>query len=524
MIPVLSRAQMRAFDRFAIDTCHVPSVVLMENAGRGAADIITSILRGVPAQGRASARRVVIVCGTGNNGGDGFVVARHLETRGVSVEVFLTGPSTKVTGDARVHLDAFVDLGGQVRELVESASLEPLVDALKEAEIGVDALFGTGLDRPIQGHLEQVVRALNASLARRVALDVPSGLDADSGQTLGIAVEAHDTVTFGHLKLGLLTPEGARLSGRVHVVDLGVPDARILPQVGHSAEVIEARIVASWMKPRAASVHKHGAGDVLVIAGSEGKTGAALLASSAALRSGAGLATIATFPEAAASLEARVLETMVLRLDPNGIEASLDRALERRSAVVVGPGFGLDERARAAVDHVVLSWEGPKVVDADAITLFAGRAEVLAQARGKLVLTPHPGELARLLGTTSREVEGDRFEAVRAAVSATNATVVLKGARTIVLAPNSRPFVCTAGNPALATAGSGDVLAGVVAAFACALPIERAAVAGVLVHALTGDAWRADAGSDRGLIASDLVQRIPEALASLLRTNEAPLG
>jgi hydroxyethylthiazole kinase-like uncharacterized protein yjeF len=531
---------MRAFDKYAIETCHVPGLVLMENAGRGAADVISAFLReqgpsapSAEGPGHAPVRfglgsepvrlspedRIVVVCGAGNNGGDGFVVARHLLARGATVEVFLAGRSEKVMGDARIHHDAYIDLGGTFVELPEGSELAPLRRSMAGARCVVDALFGTGLDRPLRGFLAQIVELINEASCRCVALDVPSGLDADSGGALGVAILADATITFGHLKIGLLTPDGARLAGDIHVVDLGVPDGKILSHVGHTAEVIHPALLRPYFVPREANAHKHAAGNVLVIAGSPGKIGAAKLAAEAALRAGAGLVTTCTWPEAAAALEPRFVEVMLARLDRERLSASIDEALVGRHAVAIGPGFGLDEAARLVTEHVVLGWDGVKVVDADAISLFAGRADLLATARGRLVLTPHPGELGRLLGTTSRAIEQDRLGAVREAVRRTKATVVLKGARTMIGAPDGRVLLCMAGNPVLATAGSGDVLTGIVTAFACAMPPTAAAAAGVYVHALAGDAWRARTGSDRGLFAGELGDEVPRVLALLRATQ-----
>jgi NAD(P)H-hydrate epimerase len=578
MIPVLTRAQMRAFDKYAIETCHVPGIVLMENAGRGAADVISAMIeaqtkaRGprppsppieirldagstpIPGVGPMSRRaaddaraaknrafpvrhvkapgqpatypldaRVVVVCGAGNNGGDGFVVARHLLSRGADVEVFLVGSSEKVTGESRINHDAYIDLGGTFTELPAGSSLDPLVASLATADVVVDALFGTGLDRPVHGHLAEVIGAINRADARCVALDIPSGLDADSGAPLGIAVQADDTVTFGHLKVGLLTPEGARLAGNIHVVDLGVPESPILAQVGHVAEVIRRETIGSYLIPRETNVHKHQAGDVLVVAGSAGKVGSSLLTARAAMRAGAGLATICSWPDAIKALESRVVEVMTACIAPDAIESSLDEALARRTAVAVGPGLGLDEKARRVVDHVVLGWDGLKVVDADAITHFVGRTELLAKAKGQCILTPHPGELGRLLGKSGGEIERDRFGAVREAVMRTRAIVVLKGARTIIATPDSRMYISMAGNPALATAGSGDVLTGIIVALACSLSPVRAACAGVLIHALAGDRWLARTGSDRGMLAGEIATQVPRIIAALARGLD-PLG
>lgn len=537
---------MRAFDRYAIEECQVPGVVLMENAGRGAADVLSAIIaeraNGNPeGPGRKRARllrrsgfptrhvrapgqpadypldaRVVIVCGTGLNGGDGFVVARHLLARGADVRAVLTGNLEKVTGEARMNHDAFVDLGGHCEELADGTSLATLREELARADYVVDALFGTGLDRPIQGHLMAVIQAINESKAQKLALDVPSGLCADSGAALGIAVRADDTVTFGHLKVGLLTPDGARLAGRIHVVDLGVPDAKILAQVGQTAEVLDAAQVGGYFVAREPNVHKHAAGNVLVVAGSRGKVGAARLTARAAMRAGAGLVTLCSWPDAVRSLEAVADEVMTMAIDPEAIEESLRRALQGRHAVAIGPGFGLDSDAKRAVEYVALEWDGLKIIDADAITCFVGSAGRLAMAKGRCILTPHPGELGRLLGKSSAAVEEDRFGAVREAIALTKSIVVLKGARTIVGTPDGKLYVAMVGNPALATAGSGDVLSGIISAFGCSMRHDRATSAGVFVHALAADRWRARTGADRGLLASEIGEMVPEVVADLM--------
>lgn len=509
MLPVLSRAQTRAFDAHAIEHGHVPGLVLMENAGRGATDVLVRELL----SGRAAGARVLLVCGTGNNGGDGFVIARHLLVRGADPVVVVVGDPGRVSGDARANLDAWRGLGGEVRALAPGGALSVLADGLKGAKVVVDALFGTGLDRAIDGWLADVVRTTNASRAPRFAVDLPSGLDADTGAALGVAVEARVTATFAHHKLGLLTPSGSALAGRVHVVDIGVP-ASVATHVGESARLLESRDLARWASPRAPGAHKNSGGHVVVVAGSAGKVGAPQLVARGAMRAGAGLATIATWPDAATAIEAHVLEAMTARIDPERPGASLDAILAGKQAVVVGPGFGVGEDARAVVDHLLSSWQGPVVVDADALTLLTGRAGALAVAQ-RAIATPHPGELGRLLGTAAAAVEADRFRAARDAVALTRAVIVLKGAHTIIASPDGRVAVSPVACPALATAGSGDVLGGVVAAMACALPAFEAACAGVMMHALAGEGWSRDhGGADRGMLASEIADMLPRALAA----------
>ncbi|MEZ4442775.1 MAG: NAD(P)H-hydrate dehydratase [Polyangiaceae bacterium] len=499
--PILSREQIRAYDRDAIERCHVPGLILMENAGRGAAEIIAERAEG----------RVVIVAGRGNNGGDGFVVARHLAAGGDEVEVLLLGERDGVAGDARQNLDAWVGLGGSLVELGDD--LTPLEEALASADLAVDALFGTGLTRPLEGRYAAAVEALNRAACPVVALDIPSGIDADRGAVLGVAVEAVATITFAHLKAGLVQGAALRHIGSLYQVELGIPDDEVLAKVGAVARVIGEEEVARALGQRPPDSHKYSAGSVLVVAGSAGKTGAALLAGRGALAAGAGMVTLATWPEAVPSLEGRVLEMMTLALDEADLPACLDRALERRRAVAMGPGLGLDDRARRACEHVALGWEGPVVLDADAISVFAGRPEALRAAPGPRVITPHSGELARLLGTTSAAIEDDRLAAAATAAERTGATVVLKGHRTIV-ASGTRRDVCMIGHPVLATAGSGDVLAGVVAALLVGADPHEAACAAVYLHALSGDRWHERVGADRGMTAGEIAAGLPDAIAS----------
>ena len=514
MIPVLSRAQMRAFDKHAIEKCKVPSLVLMENAGRGAADVIERESLG----GRVEARRVVIVCGTGNNGGDGYVVARHLLARGARVETWLVGDATKITDDCRANRDAFVGLGGTAFT-VAPAGLDPLRLALASADLVVDALFGTGLDRPIADLFAGVVGFINDARAKKVALDVPSGMNADTGTTLGTAVRADLTITFAHLKLGHVTGQGRHLSGVVRVVDIGVPPTL---RADHAASKVEPRDVRALLVPRPVDAHKYRAGHVAILAGSPGKVGAAMLAASGALHGGAGAATIVTWPEAATALESRVVEMMTARIPSEGdvsdLKSAIDDVLANKRAVVIGPGFGTGERAKEAATHVIETYKGPIVADADALSTFGGALEGFAAAAGHTILTPHAGELARLLGSTSEEIESDRFGAAREAAKRANGVVVLKGPFSVIASPDGRLVVNPTGNPALATARSGDVLAGLTGALACALPPFEAAWCAAYLHGAAGDAWKARYG-DRGLLAGAIAEELPLVFRDLVASS-----
>lgn len=508
MIPVLSRDEMRRFDAHASGPCQVPSLLLMENAGRGAADRIASELQLT----KENAARIVIVCGAGNNGGDGFVVARRLLTLGADPRVYLLVKAERLTGDALANYNAFVGLGGTVIELGLN-QLSMLGSALETARALVDAVLGTGLDRPVTGFLRYAIEFMNGARCPVFSLDIPSGIDADTGAVLGVAVRASTTITFAHPKLGLLTPSGLEHCGQLHTVDIGVPDS-CLTQVGYGAEIVEPSDVLSALVKRSISTHKGSAGKVTVIAGSPGKIGAALLAAHGALRAGAGLVTIAALPETAALLDQRVLEVMTARIDPAHLEASLDALLENADAIAIGPGLGLDTTARQIVDHVALRIDKTKILDADAITHFAGRAEVLRGAPGEIVLTPHSGEMARLVGGSAEDVEADRFGTLARAVALTQANVLLKGHRTLIGSPEERVAINVTGSAVLATGGSGDVLTGITAAFGARLDARRAAFSAAFVHGLAGER-RSRGGVDRGVVAHEIADEVPLALGEL---------
>ena len=490
---ILNRKQIRAYDRLATEQFKIPGLLLMENAGRGAAEIIRGL---IATKKRAN---IIIVCGTGNNGGDGFVVARQLQND-AHVRCVLIGERSQIQGDALVNFQAA--LAGKI--FVGSA--EDLAREIAAADVIVDALFGTGLGRALDSKMAAIVNTVNATGAIRVALDLPSGLDADTGVVLGSAVKADHTITFAHPKPGLFTPEGNIHSGKIHYVAIGVPDEQLLPLTGFTARLIEPEAVAKNFSARDAKTYKHRAGDVLVIAGSPGKTGAAKLVAGAALRAGAGLATICTWREALPAFEKEVKEIMLLPLD------SPEQALERRGAAVIGPGLGLDEKAAGMVHKVLAAAEIPLVIDADALTLLATDLSPLKNATAPKILTPHAGEAARLLGWTSAEIEADRFGAAQRLATQTRAVVILKGAHSIVAAPDGEMFVSPTANPVLATAGSGDTLAGIIAAFAISMKPLDAAVAGVYVHARAADLWRQRTQSDRGMLASDIAYLVPEVL------------
>lgn len=514
MQAVLNREQMRRYDALAISEGKVPGVILMENAGRGAFEHLRHLIETLPAK----RPHIAIVCGPGNNGGDGYVLARHLlappATR-ATVQVLVLADPSQVKGDAKINLETLLALAPDTVSFCTPTAGQ-FVAAMAKADLVVDALFGTGLSRPLTGDMLQVIQCMNQSAALRIALDLPSGLDCDTGQTLGDCVKAHHTITFAYPKPGLLTPSGKEKTGELYTVGLGFPDATILAHTGKTASLLCAEDMHATLSARKASNYKHRSGDILVVAGSPGKTGAAKLAAHASLRAGAGLATICTWPEAMPALAGEVTEIMLSPLSENRIVEDLVQAMAKRHAVLIGPGFGTGDAALQALEYVLKNVQVPLIIDADALTLLSlhpGLAECIPR---NAVMTPHSGELARLLQKTSQQIEADRYNAVSEAAAKFRCTVVLKGAHSLV-ADSQQIIVSPWANSVLATAGSGDVLAGIIAALAAQIEPFEAATTAVYLHGLAGQIWSDNKRADRGMLAGDIADTLPEAIASLVK-------
>ncbi|HEY5923129.1 MAG TPA: NAD(P)H-hydrate dehydratase [Kofleriaceae bacterium] len=504
MRPVVTAAEMRALDRATIDDIGIPAFTLMETAGRAVAHVAMEMLEG------STGGHVAVVCGPGNNGGDGFVAARVLRDLGLEAVVYLAVGRSSIRGDAAAHLAVYERAGGVVRMVDTPQTLGDLGDAIAGADLAVDALFGVGLSRALDGHLGDVVSLINHA-QRRLAVDIPSGLDADTGRVLGTVVAADTTVTMGALKIAHASAPGFAHCGAVDVADIGIPSGVLATQAVR-AGLVEDSDVASWLPHAALLDHKGRRGHVLIIGGMLGMRGAGRLCANGALRAGAGLVTLATAGEVIAD------DSVMTK----ALAADLGEVLAAKSAIVIGPGLGQTESAAGWLGEVIASGI-PAVLDADALNLVAGVVETIKQAAGPIVLTPHPGEAARLLGTTVAEVEADRLAAARALATRAHAVVVLKGARTIVCDGTLDDDYCSinpTGGPELATGGSGDVLAGVIGALlAQGVPAADAARAGVYVHGLAGERLAAEHGT-RGVVSSDL----PVAIAGVLKAIPPATG
>ncbi len=512
-VKVLTAEGMAAVERRAIEQLGVPAAVLMENAALGTVEALL--------EARPDLRSVCVVCGPGNNGGDGFAVARHLATRAVAVSAFLVGGGRALSADAAAQLAILRRLGVPTAELAPAEPLGDLLAAAVDTEVVVDALYGTGLTRPLDGQAAALVEALNGLAVPRLAVDLPSGLLASRASPPGPHLRADWTVTFAALKVAHVLWPAAEACGRMIVTDLGIPWELVAEAPGELyLEVPEALAAALPVRPLAS--HKGDFGHVLVVGGSVGKGGAAALAAHGAMRTGAGLVTAAVPAPTVPVIAAAALEAMTLPLpaDADGaftlaaVEPIL-AAAEARDVLAIGPGLGQSAEAREAARRIVLGTEKAAVIDADAITAFAGRAEELRTRRGVTVLTPHPGELGRLLGTGASAVAGDRLAALARAVEATGAHVILKGHQTLIGTPSGRTTINPTGNPGMASAGMGDVLTGMVAALlGQRIEPQLACRLGVYLHGLAGD-LAAVAGDPACLTASDLLAALPEAFRRL---------
>jgi NAD(P)H-hydrate epimerase len=505
---------MKAFDRQAIERLGVSGLILMENAGRGCVDLIER--RRLVAHGGS----VAVVAGKGNNGGDGFVMARHLALRGYAVTVWMTDADSEISPEARSNFEICRSAGMNLH-LIGSVPEHEFAAGLRSAHLIVDALLGTGFSGSPGGIVATAITCMNGSGIPVFSVDVPSGLDATTGRVSGIAVKASATGTMGLLKQGLLLGDGPGICGCVDVVDIGVP----LEGQGDGPDrvrLIEAADVSGRLPVRARSAHKYSAGKVLVIAGSRGFTGAPVLSAMAALRSGAGAVVLASASSVIDSLAGTVEEPILLRLPEtqdgtigSTAVSALSERLNWADAVVIGPGLGRNEETGEVVRRVVSRSERPIVLDADGLGAFKGKAELLREKTSPAIITPHSGELGRLLSRETSDIESNRVEIATRTAAETQCTVVFKGAPTVIGARTGGAFINTTGNQALATVGTGDVLAGILGALlAVGLSADDAAACGVFVHGRCADTLALTTGHS-GMIAGDIVREMPRVLHDL---------
>src|SRR5437870_1950662 len=511
---VLNSAQMREADRRTIDDIGISSLVLMENAGRQAVAAMEAMYADL------LERQVGVLCGLGNNGGDGFVVARTLVQRGVDVAVFLLGGVADVRGDARVNLEILGRLGVTVVEIADSQAWELHFSEVSDCTLIVDAIFGTGLKTPVSGLIESVIADVNASDIPVVAIDLPSGLSADSPDLIGPSIEAALTITLAAPKIPLVLPPAELRTGDIVIADIGIPDEILEAVEGPRVELLTRPAMRELINPRSPDSHKGDFGRVLIVAGSPGKTGAAHLAATGCLRSGAGLVTVATAAASQATLAAMAPEYMteVIRAGNEGLDAAdVERVLDlARDVLAIGPGLGQGRGTREFVRQIVDRASMPLVIDADGLNAFTGAPDRLAGREGRdVIITPHPGEMGRLVGMSADEVQGSRLEIARNFAVAHHVYVVLKGHRTIVATPDEKIFINPTGNPGMATGGTGDVLTGMIAAWlGQLLDAEAACKLAVYLHGMAGDLAEADEG-EVAMTSADVAGHLGEAVLEL---------
>jgi len=511
---VLNAAQMREADRRTIEEIGIPSLVLMENAGRQVVAAMEAV------HGDLQEHQVAVLCGRGNNGGDGFVVARTLLQRDVDVAVFLVGRVADVRGDARINLEILGRLGLTTVEVADSQAWELHFSEISSCSLIVDAMFGTGLNAPLSGLLETVVADVNASGIPVVAIDLPSGLSADSHEPIGDSIVAGMTITLAAPKLALVLPPAETRAGDIVIADIGIPNDVIETLDGPRVELLTRPSMRPLLEPRNVETHKGDYGRVLIVAGSMGKTGAAHLAAMGALRAGAGLVTVATPSGCLPIVASMGPEYMTEPIDenPDGLDVdAVDSLLESAGDVLaIGPGLGQGSGTRAFIHALVDRATLPLIIDADGLNAFAGQPDRLAGREGRdVIITPHPGEMARLVGMSIEDVQANRLDVARTFATTHHVYVVLKGHRTLIATPDGAVFINPTGNPGMATGGTGDVLCGMIAAsLAHLLDAEAACKLSVYVHGMAGDLAQADEG-EVSMTAGDLAAHIGDAILEL---------
>lgn len=506
---LLKAEEMKVIDQRASSEYGIPSLILMENAGLRTLEVIEEIL------GDSINKSVIILAGKGNNGGDGLVIARHLLNSGAAVRVFLTGQVEELTPDSRLNYDILLRMGARILPLIGDEDLDRLMLSLMNADLIVDALYGIGFKGSLGQFESRIVKMVNWCRAPVVAVDIPSGVEADSGRVHGPAIKATHTVTFALPKIGLVLEPGKDYVGTLSVADISIPSF-LLEDSSIKTNLINEQMVRTLLKPRAADSHKGTYGHALVIGGSPGMTGAVMMASLAALRSGAGLVTAAVPESLAAVVDSNLMEIMTAPLAQTGqstiaLEAlpAMENLLGTSSVCAIGPGMSRYPEAGTVVRFVLEKAGVPVVIDADGLNALQGDSTVFKNRQVPVVLTPHPGEMARLTGKSIEEIQSNRIEIACTFAHEWGVCLVLKGNKTIVANPAGEVYINISGNPGMATAGSGDVLCGVIAGLmAQGLKPQDAAFVGVYLHGLAGD-LAAQVKGERGLIAGDLIAGLP---------------
>jgi hydroxyethylthiazole kinase-like uncharacterized protein yjeF len=519
---LVTASQMQDMDKETIESFGIPGLVLMENAGRGAFDFL---IKKYP---DLKEKKVAVVAGPGNNGGDGFVIARLLMEKQIKVTTFLLSIKERVKGDAKTNMvltRKLCDLSqnSDIIEIKDKDSFEAQRSNILHHDLFVDAILGTGLNSNVRGFFKDAIDLLNTSKRPVFSIDIPSGLNSDTGLPMEVAVKAEATATFAFAKIGHVLYPGNYYTGKLETIDIGIPNF-IAQKKNISLSLVEKDLVAALFQPRKFQSHKGSYGHLLAIAGSNGKTGAAALCANAAMRCGTGLVTLGVAKSLNNAIESQVTEPMTCLLPEKDKGFLSDNCLDEilillkeKQALALGPGLGTHKNTIKLVHELIQKSEVPLIIDADALNCIAQKPDILKNKKAPCILTPHPGEMARLCNTKTSKIQADRLGFSSKFARDFNVILVLKGAQTIISFPDGRSCICPTGNPGMASGGMGDVLTGMIAGF-CAqgFSLKDASIAGVYIHGLCADILSKEIGAF-GFLASDMIQMIPNAIHDHLK-------
>ncbi|SNS75936.1 NAD(P)H-hydrate epimerase [Anaerovirgula multivorans] len=508
---IFSNEEMKNLDRIAIEEYKIPGIILMENAGIA---VVKEIVKSLEIKEN---KRVAILCGLGNNGGDGFVIARHLISYGLGVDTYVIGNTSSIKGDAKINYEILVHLKASITTIKDEEDLAMLEDSLEKCGILVDGILGTGLQRPIEGVIKEVIAIVNKSKKEIIAIDIPSGINGDDGEVYGEAVKANKTITFQLPKIGNILYPGSDYCGKLLIENIGIPKNAI-DAIEAKISLITEKMVQALLPKRYSDTHKGSYGKALIIAGSFGMTGAAILASKAALRSGAGIVKTAVPKELSVIIENQLIEAITVSLEELWNQDNQQAfRLKGEDAIAIGPGSGRAEAFKKLLEAVVEEATVPVVIDADGLNLLAENIDILKSLKAPCIITPHPGEMARLTGLSIDEINRNRIDVARGFSLKWKVITLLKGARTIISDEKGNVYINSTGNPGMATAGSGDVLTGMITGLLAQgiSPLE-ATITAAYLHGKAGDRT-AEKYGQYSMLAGDILEEIPYGIKELLK-------
>lgn len=507
---IASREQVREIDRSAIEDLQIAGLILMENAGRSVAELIEKEY--------SQAKNIAIFCGIGNNGGDGFVVARHLISKGFNTQTYICGDEKKYKGDALSNFKSLKNINAEIINLEEKLPL------YLECDLIVDCIFGTGLDREVKGFYEKIIEYLNRRDTPILSVDIPSGLDANSGLPHGCCIKADKTLTFALPKTGTVIHPGVDYCGDLYLSGITTPKEL---EDNINIELITASNIKPLLSKRNRDTHKGTYGHLFIIAGSPGKSGASVLSALGAQRIGTGLTTVGIPKSLNPVIEEKLTEAMTeplaetknSTLGSGSLKQAVNILSDNKSALAIGPGISTSKQTESFLIKLLKNSTVPVVIDADAITLISNNLRTLKSLIVPVILTPHPGEMARLIGKKNKDVQNDRINVSREFSRKFGVYIVLKGARTVISTPDGKIFINPTGNPGMAAGGMGDVLTGIIGGLlAQGYNAENSCKIGVFVHGLAGDIASEEI-SESGFLASEIADRVPRALNNIKRNK-----